>query len=370
MRRHALDRPPGTLQSTNSASDPIKPFIQFVLRVTSLVWLAMGASAFAEPPSPMSVATTSQAPLTDAQQRDVIAQIEAVGRRGFLYEVSRPAAKGDGDDAGSAAAGKRLFLYGTIHLGRIDSEPFNGPVFAALRLSSRLALEADPSDAKSTQELAMRLGQYQGTDSLQRHVSPALMARVKAFGERNGMPHDRIVRFRPWLLANMVVLTDVAGAGLDPTMGSEMYLTGFARGMGLPVVEIEGLASQLHLLAGLPEALQNAQLEEALAELDSGKSQAQSKELFALWLRGDKAAGEAVVAQLHREAEGKAFERYFVQTLIDSRNRTMADKGENYLERAGNTFFAVGALHLFGEAGLIHEFERRGYRVVDLQPRS
>ena len=73
---------------------------------------------------------------------------------------------------------------------------------------------------------------------------------------------------------------------------------------------------------------------------------------------------------MHRDAKGKAFERYFVEMLIDQRNRAMVDKGENYLERAGNTFFAVGALHLFGEAGLIREFQRRGYRVVDLQPAS
>ncbi len=363
MHRQALHRPTDAIP--NQASELIKPFILFALRVTSLLWLVTCVPAFAEPTSPMAVAATAQAPLTDAQKGAVLAQIEAVGRRGFLYEVSKPAMHGDRN----AAAGKKLFLYGTMHLGRVGSEPFNGPVFASLRQSSRLALEADPSDARNTQELALRLGQYEANDSLQKHISPALMARVRGFGERNGMPPDRIARFKPWLLANMVVLTDVAGAGLDPTMGSEMYLTGFARGLGLPVIEIEGLASQLHLLADLPEALQNAQLEEALAELDSGKAQAQSKELFALWLKGDKVGGDAVVAQLHREAEGKAFERYFVETLIDNRNRTMADKGENYLERTGNTFFAVGALHLFGDAGLIHEFERRGYRVVDLQPR-
>lgn len=332
----------------------------FASRVAALLLFAASAIAAEETPTPLSVAAASQAPLTEAQKRDVLAEIEAVGRRGFLYEVSKPA-------AGGKAAGK-LFLYGTMHLGREGSEPFNGPVFSALRQSSRLALEADPSDGKSTQQLALRLGQYDGDDRLSRHISPELMARVKSFGEKNGMPLERIARFKPWLLANMVVLTEVTGAGLDPAMGSEMYLTGYARGKGLPVVEIEGLDSQLQLLAGLPEALQSAQLEEALAELDSGQSQANGKELFALWQKGDKTAGDAAVDKMHRDADGKVFERYFVDTLIDRRNRAMADKGEAYLERPGNTFFAVGALHLFGEAGLIDEFRRRGYRVVDLQP--
>ena len=340
------------------------PRLAGLLLFGAIVAASAAVNASAEIPSALSAAAASQEPLNESQKRGVLAQIEAVGRRGFLYEVSKPFA----NDKMDAAAGKTLFLYGTMHLGRVGSEPFNGPVFSALRRSSRLALEADPSDAKSTQQLAIRLGQYEGSDNLQRHISPELMARVKAFGDRNGMPPDRIARFKPWLLANMVVLTDVAGAGLDPSMGSEMYLTGFARGRGMPVVEIEGLASQLHLLAGLPDTLQNAQLEEALAERDSGEAQIQSKELFSLWMKGDAAAGDAIVAQMHRDAEGKKFERYFVETLIDRRNRSMADKGEKYLERAGNSFFAVGALHLFGEAGLIREFQRRGYRVVDLQP--
>ena len=46
----------------------------------------------------------------------------------------------------------------------------------------------------------------------------------------------------------------------------------------------------------------------------------------------------------------------------------MADRAENYLERTGNAFFAVGALHLFGDTGLLRELARRGYQVVDLQP--
>lgn len=298
--------------------------------------------------------------LSDVQRNEVLARIEAVGRRGFLYEVSSPAT--------DVRAGKKLFLYGTMHLGRAGSEPFNGPVIGALRQSHRMALEADPSDGATTQQIALQLGQYDASDALDRHIPPALMARVSAFGETHGVPPERVARFRPWLLANMVVLTDVAGAGLDPAMGSEMYLAGFARASRMQVVEIEGLESQLRLFAALPEALQNAQLEEAFAEKDRGESQAQTLALFDLWMRGDADAGDAIVAEMRRDAGDKLFERYFMDTLIDRRNRTMADKAEHYLERPGNTFFAVGALHLFGDSGLVRELRRRGYRVIDLQP--
>lgn len=299
----------------------------------------------------------------EAQQRQILAQIEAIGRRGFLYEVERP------DGQGVEPAG-RIFLYGTIHLGRVGNEPFNAPVLAALRESQRLVLEADPSDGPFTRALALELGQYPDGDGLQHHVPAALMMRVREYGSKNGLSVDRVSRFKPWLLANMIALMQVGGEGLDPSLGSEMYLTGFARSRRMPIDEVEGLETQLRMLATLPDAMQAAQLEEALAEVDGDRSRDDSVALFDLWLRGDGAAGDALVDDLHRQAADKVFERYFVETLIDRRNRVMADAAEGYLARPGNTFFAVGSLHLFGGTGLVREFERRGYRVVDLQPQA
>ena len=303
-----------------------------------------------------------------AEQQRVLDQIDTVGRRGFLYEVSRSSSTTD--------ATKRLFLYGTIHLGRIGSEPFNPALVKALRQSRRLALEADPTDDATTRRLALQLGRYPDGDDLRGHVPAPLLTRVLAFGEHNGIAAGDIARFKPWLLANMVTLRDFGDIGLDPALGSELYLSGFARARHMPIVEIEGIEAQLRLLAGLPDALQAAQLEEALQDLDDhGTADASDSHdgqaLFDLWLNGDAQAGEALVADLHREAAGKPFGRYFVETLIDQRDRMMADRAESDLALPGNTFFAVGALHLFGHAGLLAEMRRRGYRVVDLQtPRS
>ena len=308
----------------------------------------MGAQA-ADPPLTVS----------DADRSRLLEQIDAVGRRGFLYEVSRPAA-----DNGRA---KRLFLYGTIHVGRVGSDPFNRPVVDALRRSRRLALEADPTDTRAAQRLVVELGHYEDGDGLDRHVPPPLLARVEAFGTTAGIPTVRIARLKPWLLANMVTLKQMNASGLDADLGSELYLAGFARGTRMSIVEIEGIEAQLRLLAELPDPLQAAQLDEALTDAGSTDRRDEGRALFEMWLAGDAAAAEALIAEMRVNATNKPFERYFVDTLIDERNRAMADKAENYLERPGNTFFAVGSLHLFGDAGLIRTLERRGYRVVDLQ---
>ncbi len=299
-------------------------------------------------------------PLGDAEQRRVLNQIDTVGRRGFLYAIEKPTA--------DATRSQRLYLYGTVHLGRVGSEPFNRPVVAALRDARRLALEADPTDTSMTRRLALQLGRYADGDGLQHHVPAGLLKRLRAFGERNGFSIGQVDRFKPWLLANMIALRGPGTATLDPSLGSELYFSGFARARRLPIFEIEGIEAQLRMLAGLPDALQSAQLEETLAEVDGRPTAIDDDEaLFDLWRRGDAQAGDAFVEELRREASGRTFGRYFVETLLDARNRTMADQAERYLARPGATFFAVGALHLFGPTGLLREFTGRGYRVIDLQ---
>jgi uncharacterized protein YbaP (TraB family) len=296
-----------------------------------------------------------------APERPAVGHPDEAGRRGFLYEVVRPASAGHPE--------RRLFLYGTIHVGRADVEPFNRPLVDALHCSARIALEADPSQVEAVQRLALRYGRYAGDDRLGRHVPASLLARVRAYGESNGIPPDRIETFKPWFLANLIVLTRASEAGLDPALGSELHLVGYAHASRVPIVEIEGMEAQLRLLADLPADVQIAELEEALADEAHAALPDDAEALFAVWLSGDAAAGDALADAMHREAGDKPFERYFVETLLDARNRTMADRAEALLDQPGDTFFAVGSLHLFGPAGLLAEFVRRGDRVVDLQER-
>jgi uncharacterized protein len=300
--------------------------------------------------------SSDPAPAVDG--RRLVEQIGAVGRRGFLYEVTRPAA--------DASPDQRLFLYGTIHVGRVGGEPFNPTLVRALRQSRRLALEADPTDIDTTQRLVQRLGEYEPPDDLTHHVPPALMTRVNAFAAQSGLPAERVDRMKPWLLATVATVRKISGTGLDPSLGSELYLAGFAHAAGMKIVEVEGVEAQLTFLASLPDAMQLAELDEALADTDDD-DRYDGQAMFALWLVGDAAGADRIVADLHAEAADKTFARWFVDTLIDGRNRTMADAVERALAESGTTFFAVGALHLFGESGLVRELRRRGYRVTDLQ---
>ena len=52
-----------------------------------------------------------------------------------------------------------------------------------------------------------------------------------------------------------------------------------------------------------------------------------------------------------------------MQVLIDKRNANMAERALPHLN-AGSVLIAVGAMHLPGEAGLVHLLRERGFEIT------
>ena len=57
----------------------------------------------------------------------------------------------------------------------------------------------------------------------------------------------------------------------------------------------------------------------------------------------------------------------FLGAVLYSRNRRFVERLEPLL-RKGRLFAAFGALHLFGEEGVLSLLERRGYRLQRVEP--
>jgi uncharacterized protein YbaP (TraB family) len=70
--------------------------------------------------------------------------------------------------------------------------------------------------------------------------------------------------------------------------------------------------------------------------------------------------GETEVA---RRPELKPLKAVFDQRLLYDRNPRMVERMQPQLQ-AGSAFIAVGALHLYGDKGLLRLLERAGYRVT------
>jgi uncharacterized protein YbaP (TraB family) len=132
--------------------------------------------------------------------------------------------------------------------------------------------------------------------------------------------------------------------------------------LGKRVIGLETVDQQVGALAGMPEATQVYLLRTSLATLDTHVDQWEV--LHRLYLGRDLGAALPFAMHLVEQAgfESAPFAR-FERDLIEKRNITMRD-GALPLLREGNSFIAVGALHLPGKLGLVELLRAEGFTVT------
>jgi uncharacterized protein YbaP (TraB family) len=169
--------------------------------------------------------------------------------------------------------------------------------------------------------------------------------------------------YKPWTVAMMLTIPPCevarkrAGvAVLDQIIGSR------AARSGKPVLGLESMSEQLHVLDDMPADMQMRYL---LAVARMGKEVPDYFEtLLALYDRRQTAAYRPFAILSHSAGtDDAALMAYFEDSLIRERNHRMASRAEDILA-GGGAFIAVGAMHLIGEEGLVALFRQAGYTVT------
>jgi uncharacterized protein len=300
-------------------------------------WLAWGAE----------VAPTGCPPV--ARQPDAAELAQAAQRardHGFLWRLRRD--------------GRVSWLYGTIHVGRLDWA-FPGPkVSAALHQAQLLALELDVGAAEVQQQLAAALAR-QEKERPSPPLSPALAQRLAR--------QLAVACLSPALMAGQsplmqVVTLSVLAArrdGLDPAYAQEFMLAGYVQARGQAVVSLEDAAGQLDALRGDDAAEELALLSQSLDQLDSGQARATLVRLAQAWADGDL----DTLAHYDQwcDCARDAAERAFLARLNDDRNPALAGRIEALHASGKSVFAAVGALHMTGPRALPSLLRERGFEV-------
>lgn len=310
-------------------------------RALAATGLALVLPAFAQDDCPPPPAPPTAQALASAEQ--------AARDRGFLWKLDKD--------------GRTSWLYGTVHLARLEWA-FPGPrVAQALSQSQVLALELDLLDPETQRRLAAGSAARPG-DAL----PAALRQRLERRARAECATPEQLAALRPEL--QLATLTMLAGRrqGLEPGYGIDASLSALARREGKAVVALESVDDQLRTLlaATRPELLELAR--HTLDELDSGRAQKMLGQIVQLWARGDH-------ARLERYAEWCDCQRTpaevaAMRRLLDDRHPAMAARLDA-LHRGGRTVFAaVGSLHLTGPRSLPALLAQRGYRVerIALEP--
>jgi uncharacterized protein YbaP (TraB family) len=169
---------------------------------------------------------------------------------------------------------------------------------------------------------------------------------------------------KPFMAVSLLVFSEWARLGFVPNYGVDAYLIAKAQAAKKPIVELEGIDTQIKLMDSLTDSENLMLFKGTLDALDSGLTGEQVRGMVTAWQAGDPDGILAVARRYNEKVPGA---KEFEQKFIWARHDAMLDKIDGYLNQSHERhFIAVGALHLAGPDGLIELLKKRGYVVKQL----
>jgi uncharacterized protein len=301
----------------------------------ALLLLATGAALAQTAPDCPPAAPTLQSLDPEELRRDV-------RDRGLLWRLEKE--------------GRVSWLYGTVHVSRVDWLVPGPRIQAALAGSDLVALELDPADP----EIPRLFGMAGDAARIDR-VMAGLQPRIGQLAARACLPADRLASLRPMLQLVTLSIAEARRQGMHPELAVDAVLWGMARRLGKEVVALETPAAQLAALTPVTEADERELLHSGLRDLENGDGRESLDRLIQAWAAGDEER-LASYPQWCKCLDTPAEQRFF-RRVNDERNRVMAERVAA-LHAGGRTVFAaVGSLHMTGPEALHQLLRQRGFQV-------
>ena len=263
--------------------------------------------------------------------------------RGFLWKISKD--------------GKHSYLYGTMHLGRLEWWAPGPQMLAAIHDSRVIALEMDLSNSATVTKLTNGMRMQEGD----LRPSPALTARLRLQAQAECLDWEPLKGLRTEFQLSTVLVAAARRQQLEPAYGVETMLTAFAHHQEKPVHALETVEEQLSALRASSQSELTDIVESSLSDLESGAGTRVLLKLATAW-----AANDAATLQSYEkwcECVDSPAERAMLRRLLDDRNQAIAARLDDLHGKSAPVFGAVGALHMFGSEGLPALLKARGYKV-------
>lgn len=254
----------------------------------------------------------------------------------------------------------RVYLFGTVHAGRPEWFPLPRDVEDAFNDSTILVVEADITNADAMKKSSAAMT-YAPPDTLRNHVAQEDYERFRRLLPRYKLPEAQVVRVKPFMAASLLIFGEWARVGYQPQYGVDAYLIQKAVNELKPIVEIEGVETQIKLMDSLTERETREFFRGTLSALENSLTSEQIAGMVGAWQLGNSTLMLDMARRYNEKVPGAA---EFEEKFIWSRHPEMLEKIEGYLTSSKDRYFiALGALHLAGPRGLVEMLRSRGYLV-------
>jgi uncharacterized protein YbaP (TraB family) len=311
---------------------PTRHFLLFLALLFVTAVQSVGAACLA----PLQAPTAAQLQMARQQAQD----------RGFLWRISKD--------------GHSSYLYGTIHVAKLEWTFPGDQLRAAWRATDTLALELNLLDPATVSQV------QKGARDFNTSLLPDVFTEwVRQQAQENCMDLAQLQSMEPNFQLATITMANARRSGLEAAFGLDLLLSQMAQHPVRPIEALESAQEQLDALK------LDADQANTLAEVQtfSPEEQAQAQtvllKLANAWAQSDYATmdGYAQWCQCLESASDQAQ----LKRLIDDRNIHFAERIAALHASGRRVFAAVGSLHLIGgDKGVPGLLAQQGYAVERL----
>jgi len=306
--------------------------------ISFFIILLFIASCSTNPSPPGSVSESSGQALTETQS--TLTEIQPTTENiGILWAVNR-------------ADTSTSYVFGTVHSEDERVTQLPEPVSQAFNNASHLALEILLNEA--TKKIVLKTLYFTDERRLKSLLTPDLYSRTIDAMNNRQLPPDVTNRMKPWAVFTILSMPEQkTGLFLDA------LLFQMANQQNKVVHGLETAQEQTAVFDEMPMSSQIALLESTLDHLPD--MDRLLNEIIEVYLSRDLDQIVAI-SKKYEEMIDETLAADFNQRLVIDRNYRMVERMLPLLNK-GNSFIAIGALHLPGEEGILTLLEQEGYHV-------
>ncbi|MEE8321940.1 MAG: TraB/GumN family protein [Gammaproteobacteria bacterium] len=259
---------------------------------------------------------------------------------GLLWEVHRPGTRPS-------------YVFGTIHVSDPEIVNLPGKINDILSHAGQFTMEALPEPNAIIQLTQMMF--FSDGRKLDEFIAPRLFDRTVEILANYRMPIEAVMMMKPW--AAFMVMNYPAGDGLP----MDLKLLAMAQQNGIEVNGLESLLEQGKIFDEMAFDTQLKLLIDTVCHYDLVLEDIE--QMKSMYIKRDL-QGLYAISRRYSLSEEPMYQELIKKILTD-RNVTMVERMQPILDK-GNSFIAIGALHLPGDDGVLSLLEQKGYAIKSI----
>lgn len=252
-----------------------------------------------------------------------------------------------------------FYLGGTIHVLSAQDHPLPKPFFVAYADANRVIFETDLDAISSPayQSKIMSTMSNPGNLTLVKQLDRKVYNELKAFIISRGLTPAQFSAFQPWAASLMLTMMEYQRLGMLPEYGVDAHFNKLALDDKKERASLETPEVQLAVLSSMSSIEPNEFIEYTLEDLERLPDLINGMKIA--WRTGniDSLAEHAMIEKMKSDFPS------IYKTLLTDRNKHWMKQLVLFNNNPNIEFVLVGALHLYGDDGLLALLKAQGFNL-------